>query len=107
MRGGLSDTLLAAIAFGLLFTLLLGLVRIWRGPDMADRMLTAQLFSSTGIALLLVLSELQDMASLRNAALLLALLTVMSTVAFAARVWRPDRRIPGQHAPRRDREGDA
>ena len=85
---------LIAVALVLLATLLVGLIRIWRGPDLTDRMLTTQLFGTTGIALLLVLGELQDIPALRNAALLLALLAVMSTVAFSSRVWRPDRRLP-------------
>lgn len=98
MNEGIPGVLLVVVALVLTATLLLGLLRIWRGPEMADRMLSAQLFGTGGIALLLVLAELEDVATLRNAALLLALLAVMSTVAFTSRVWRPDRRIPGHSA---------
>jgi multicomponent Na+:H+ antiporter subunit F len=100
--------LLEGIALGLLFTLALGLVRIWRGPTVADRMLAAQLFGTTGVALLLVLAELQGMAALRDVALVLALLAVMAVLAFVARVWRgdPDDANGGDAAPEaRDDEG--
>lgn len=80
--------LLETVAFALLVTLVLGLVRIWRGPTIADRMLAAQLFGTTGVALLLVLAELQRLAPLRDVALVLALLAVMTVLAFVARVWR-------------------
>jgi multicomponent Na+:H+ antiporter subunit F len=82
--------LLEFVALLLLVTLVLGLIRIWRGPTVADRMLAAQLFGTTGVGLLLVLAELQQMPALRDVALVLALLAVMAVLAFVARVWRQD-----------------
>ncbi len=82
--------LLETVALLLLVTLVLGLIRIWRGPTIADRMLAAQLFGTTGVGLLLVLAELQQIAALRDVALVLALLAVMAVLAFVARVWRRD-----------------
>ncbi len=82
--------LLEVVAVLLLVTLVLGLIRIWRGPTVADRMLAAQLFGTTGVGLLLVLAELQQMPALRDVALVLALLAVMAVLAFVARVWRQD-----------------
>jgi len=82
--------LLETVALLLLVTLVLGLIRIWRGPTIADRMLAAQLFGTTGVGLLLVLAELQQIAALRDVALVLALLAVMAVLAFVARVWRQD-----------------
>ena len=79
------EVVLTLVVILLLVTIMLGLIRIWRGPKLADRMLTAQLFGTTGIALLLVLSELEGIAALRNAALIVALLAVMSSVAFVSR----------------------
>lgn len=78
------------VALVLVGTVMLGLYRIWRGPGLGDRMLVAQLFGTTGVAVLVVLSELQQMPALRDVALVLALLGVLSTVAFVARVWRAD-----------------
>jgi len=74
----------------LLASLVLGLVRIWRGPGFADRMLAAQLFGTTGVAILLVLAEQSRMPALRDVALVLALLAVVAVVAFVARVWGAD-----------------
>ena len=73
----------------LLLSLLLGVVRIWRGPTLADRMLAAQLFATTGVGLLLILAELMAQPGLRDVALVLALLAIMASVAFVART-QPD-----------------
>jgi multicomponent Na+:H+ antiporter subunit F len=78
--------MLNVVALFLLGTLLIALVRIWRGPRSADRMLASQLFGTTGVALLLVLAEAQAMPSLRDVALILALLSVLAIVAFVTRV---------------------
>lgn len=56
--------LLQGAALWLLVMLALGLLRIWLGPSPADRMLAAQLFGTTGTALLLILAQLQQEAAL-------------------------------------------
>jgi len=84
------NLVLEGLALLLLASLVLGLVRIWRGPGFADRMLAAQLFGTTGVALLVVLAELLHMPALRDVALVLALLAVLTVLAFVARVWRSD-----------------
>jgi multicomponent Na+:H+ antiporter subunit F len=66
----------------LLLNLVAGLVRVLRGPTLADRVLTAQLFGSTGVAILLILAEELDTPALRNVALVLALLAAVVVVAF-------------------------
>ncbi len=71
--------------FALLLALLLGIWRVWVGPRLADRMLAAQLFGTTGVGLLLLQAELFDQPALRDVALVLALLAVMATVAFVVR----------------------
>lgn len=81
------------VAGFLLLTLVLGLVRIWRGPTPADRMLASQLFGSTGVALLLVLAESQSMGSLRDVALTLAVLSVLAVAAFVTRVVKIDEAV--------------
>jgi multicomponent Na+:H+ antiporter subunit F len=93
------SALLEIVALLLLATLALGLIRIWRGPTIADRMLAAQLFGTTGVALLLVLAELQQLPALRDVALVLALLAVMAVLAFVARVWREDPSHPREGPP--------
>lgn len=91
MTSSVPAGVLALVAIILLGTVMLGLIRVWRGPEPADRMLTAQLFGSTGVALLLVLGELQQAPALRDVALVLALLAIMAMVAFVSRVWRGGR----------------
>lgn len=85
----------------LLISLLLGLWRIWKGPGMADRMLAAQLFGTTGVALLLLLAELMQQPALRDIALVLALLAVMASAAFVSRS-RPLRQPPTGSKPDAD-----
>jgi multicomponent Na+:H+ antiporter subunit F len=82
MTGGVS-----AIGLVLLASLGLGLLRIWRGPGFADRMLAAQLLGSTGIAILLVLAVPFDQPALHDVALVLAMLALLVVLAFVARVW--------------------
>ncbi len=81
------DTLYLAIALFLLLTLVVGLWRILRGPTAADRMLAAQLFGTTAVACLLLLSQALEQAALRDVALVFALLAVVTAVAFVRRVW--------------------
>lgn len=50
-------------------------------------MLAAQLFGTTGVAVLLVLSEGAAAPPLRDAALVLALLAALASVAFVSRSW--------------------
>ena len=71
----------------LLLTLMLGLVQIWRGPRPADRILASQLFGTTGVAILLVLAQLQGEPAIRDVALVLMLLALLAVLAFVARVW--------------------
>ena len=79
------------VAAFLVLTLLIALIRIWRGPDPADRMLASQLVGTTGVALMLVLAEAQGMPALRDVALVLALLSVLAITGFVTRVVRIDR----------------
>lgn len=74
------------LALFLLFNIAAGLVRVARGPTRTDRMLAAQLFGSTGVAILLLLAEAQQAPALRDTALVFALLAVLATVAFVRRV---------------------
>lgn len=97
MSGPVLELVLAGVAVLLLVSIGLGMVRVWMGPSLADRMLAAQLFGTAGVALLLVLGELQGLPWMRNAALILSLLAVMSVVAFVSRVWRADRQVTRSH----------
>jgi multicomponent Na+:H+ antiporter subunit F len=74
------------IAVFLLLTLVGGLLRILWGPTRADRMLAAQLFGTTGVAVLLVLSQALDSAALRDVALVFAVLAAVNTVVFVRQI---------------------
>jgi len=76
-----------AIALLLLLTLVAGMWRIMRGPTDADRMLAAQLFGTTSVAILLVLGQATGMPAMRDVALVFALLAAVAGVAFTRRVW--------------------
>jgi len=76
-----SEFLLAAALF-LLVTIVVGMVRVLLGPRNADRMLAAQLFGTTGVAILLLLGEALAMPALTDVALVFALLAVVATLAF-------------------------
>jgi multicomponent Na+:H+ antiporter subunit F len=71
-----------AFALFLLLTLVGGLARILRGPGRSDRMLAAQLFGTTGVAILLVLAEAGKAPALRDVALVFALLAMVNAAVF-------------------------
>lgn len=79
--------LLEILAVIIITTVALGLYRIERGPTGADRMLASMLFGTSGIALTLVLGAVSDMLSLLDMALVFAILTSVTTVAFVKRAW--------------------
>lgn len=76
------NTFYFAAAFFLLLNIVAGLARVWRGPRQEDRIMAAQLFGTTGVAILLLLAEALDEPGLQNVALVFALLAVLATVAF-------------------------
>jgi multicomponent Na+:H+ antiporter subunit F len=71
-----------AIALFLVLTVLVGMLRVARGPTFADRMLAALLFGTTGVAVLLLLAADEGYGALRDVALLFSLLASISVVAF-------------------------
>lgn len=77
----------AVVALVLLASMVAGFGRIWRGPLPADRMLAAQLFGTTGVAILVLLADALALPALRDVALVLALLAAMAVVVFVNRVW--------------------
>lgn len=71
-----------SLAGFLLLTLLGGLARILRGPTRGDRMLAAQLFGTTGVAILLVLAEALQAPALRDVGIAFVLLALVNTAVF-------------------------
>jgi multicomponent Na+:H+ antiporter subunit F len=74
------EFLLCAAIF-VLATVALGLVRVLRGPDDADRMMAAQLLGTGGMAVLL-LSAGGGLSAAADVALVLSLLAAFASVAF-------------------------
>ncbi len=81
------QTLFLALALFLLLNLGAGMWRVLQGPTAADRMLAAQLFGTTAVAILLLLAQLDSHAALRDVALVFALLAAVTAVAFVRRGW--------------------
>ncbi len=81
------EALYLTLAVFLLLTLVAGLWRILQGPTPADRMLAAQLFGTTAVATLLLLAQALNQPALRDIALVLALLAIITAVAFVKRAW--------------------
>ncbi len=78
----------------LLPTIGVGMIRILRGPTDADRMMTAQLFGTSGVAILLLLSAGMGNSVLLDIALVFALLAALATMTFIRRTWHK----PGKKA---------
>jgi len=76
-----------AVAMFLLLTLIAGMWRIMRGPSTADRILAAQLFSTTSVAIILLLAQASDNSALQDIALVFALLAAVTAIAFVQRAW--------------------
>ena len=83
------------IAAFLLANVLAGLVRMSRGPSLADRIMVAQLFGTTGVAILLMLSVDPGGSSLRGVALVFALLSAIMVIALV-RITGPRERGEGR-----------
>jgi len=77
----MTEFLLAAAAF-VFGTVVLGVLRILRGPADADRLLAAQLLGTGGVASLLLLGVATNAAGVTDLALLLVLLAAFASVAF-------------------------
>jgi multicomponent Na+:H+ antiporter subunit F len=75
------------LALLILISVVVGLIRILKGPTAADRMLAAQLFATGGVAILLILAQAMQMPSLVDVALIYALLAAVTMVVFVRHHW--------------------
>lgn len=73
------------IAIFLLLNVLACLIRIYRGPLPADRMLVSQLFGTTGVAITLLLAEAYNVPAIRTVGLVFAVLAIIATSVFTRR----------------------
>jgi multicomponent Na+:H+ antiporter subunit F len=73
---------LMAAAGAVLVTVVVGLVRILRGPGDADRVMAAQLLGTGGVAALLLAGIARGRPATLDVALTLALLAAFASIAF-------------------------
>ena len=85
----MTEFLFAAAGF-VLAMVALGLVRILRGPSVADRIMAAQLLGTGGIATLLLVAVATGIAAAIDVALSLALLAAFASVALVNGIADPD-----------------
>ncbi len=85
----MAEFLIAAAGF-ILAMVALGLVRILQGPTDADRVMSAQLLGTGGIAALLLLGAGTGVPAAVDAALILALLAAFAALAFVNSASPPD-----------------
>jgi len=76
-------TFYLTIAFILLAALCGGMYQVVRGPTPGDRMLAGQLFGTVAVAVLILIDRVSSTAALVDVALVLALLSAITVVAFA------------------------
>lgn len=81
------DVFFIIVSVFLMLNIALGLFRVWRGPTVADRLLTTQLFGTTGMAILLVLAGYLEDLTLLNVAITFNVLAIL-LVIFLFQVWR-------------------
>ncbi len=77
----MNEILLAAAGL-IVVTVAVGLARILRGPDDADRLMAVQLLGTGGIAALLLTASATRVPGVDDVALGLALLAAFATMAF-------------------------
>jgi multicomponent Na+:H+ antiporter subunit F len=81
------DVFFILVIVFLLLNIALGLFRVWRGPAVADRLLTTQLFGTTGMAILLVLAGYLKNLTLLNVAITFNVLAILLVISLV-QVWK-------------------
>jgi len=81
------DVFFTIVIVFLLLNIVLGLIRVWRGPTVADRLLTTQLFGTTGMAILLVLSGYLENPDFLNVAITFNVLAILLVIGLV-KVWK-------------------
>ncbi|GEM_PF-247177 len=76
-----------AVAVLLLINIVVGMVRILRGPTAADRMLAAEMFATSAVVIVLLMAFGTDNLTLIDVALIFALLAALASVTFVSRAW--------------------
>lgn len=88
------DSFLRAAAGLVVIAVMLGLVRIFRSAEDADRMMAIQLLGTGGVAVMLLLAGAGTGPSAIDVALTIALLAAFASVAFVKSAQTPPRKEP-------------
>jgi multicomponent Na+:H+ antiporter subunit F len=70
-----------------LLNIVVGMVRILRGPTAADRMLAAEMFATSAVVIVLLMAVVSSNLALIDVALVFALLAALASVTFVSRAW--------------------
>lgn len=89
------ETVFTLLAIVLVANLAVGMLRVLRGPAPADGLSGILLFSSTAVALLLVLGEIFHLPGIGDAALALVLLSAVIATVFVQAPRQDDQRVEG------------
>jgi multicomponent Na+:H+ antiporter subunit F len=81
------DVFFIIVSVFLLINIALGLIRVWLGPTVADRLLTTQLFGTTGMAILLVQAGYLQQLTLLNVAITFNVLAILLVIGLV-QVWK-------------------
>ncbi|TVP90574.1 MAG: multiple resistance and pH regulation protein F [Thioalkalivibrio sp.] len=76
-----------AVTVLLLLNIVVGMVRILRGPTAADRMLAAEMFATSAVVIVLLMAFVTGNLALIDVALIFALLAALASVTFVSRAW--------------------
>jgi len=86
------NTFLMSAAGAILLTVAVGLVRVLYGPTSADRMMSAQLLGTGGIAGMLLLAYASQIPAVVDVALALAVVSGFVGIAFTRVTKKPEER---------------
>lgn len=82
--GGAAMAAAGGAMFLLSLALLLGLIRLIRGPELPDRVVALDLMSTVAVGIIAAYSVISGESSILDAALIVALIAFLGTVAFAS-----------------------
>lgn len=75
--------MISGVVAMLIIALMLGFVRLYRGPHQADRVVALDFITTLGISIITAYAILTDQIVLLDVAIVLALISFFGTVAFA------------------------
>jgi len=92
------ETTLLTVAAGVSLTLvaislLLGFVRVLRGPSLPDRVMALDMIGLASVSVIVLIALISDQPILMDAAIALALVSFLGTLAFARFIERRERGI--------------